>query len=50
MLGHLVYILLVAAVVLSVPSPTADADVRAVLVVIGHRALALFLGAGAPRP
>lgn len=35
MLGHLVYILLVAAVVLSVPSPTADADVRAVLVVIG---------------
>ena len=35
MLGHLVYILLVAAVVLTVPSPTADAEVRAVLVVIG---------------
>lgn len=35
MLGHLVYILLVAAVVLSVPSPTSDTEVRAVLVVIG---------------
>ncbi|HEY9009851.1 MAG TPA: glycosyltransferase [Devosia sp.] len=35
MLGHLTYILLVAAVVLTVPSPTADADVRTVLIVIG---------------